>query len=497
MGRKDQIWWVSATVMSLAAFSFFAGLGLRGLYERLAGRAPNGALSGYPQVASTAQRVDGLKPMQLYWDVLNKLRLYYVETPPSGSVLAYGSVDAMLSSLGDPNTRTLSQMEVEAIRSAGEGVFPGLGAVLTITRQAQDGEELAEEPVGPVVRGSKPAPPRAAPGVRTITVVAVVPGSPAAKAGLEPGDRITEVDGRWVAPAHVSYRLLTQITDDLGPQDGRPRDPEEPADNRPPDPAREKARQEADKIRSRWKSALELPNTLPMLLTNDGKEHELTVERGRPAKTLKVKVTLGETRAELVSSRKVNDTTGYLRILAFSENARRQAADALAGFKQSGLKNLVLDLRESPGGSLEAARDVAGMLLGETKIGVARERGPAEKKVDRPVNSRGAAVFKPVALTVLVDGGTAGSSELLAAALRDVAGAKLIGDTTFGDGSEQEVVPLENGTGVSITRARLLTAKGVEWDGKGLKPDAAAGPDPVESAVKLLGSVPARVGGGA
>lgn len=493
MGRKDQIWWVSATVLSLSAFSFFAGLGMRGLYGRLTrGEQANGLL-GYPQVASAAQVEPGsVQPQLTFYEVLRKLRLYYVEPLPSNTVLSLGSVDAMLNSLNDPNTRLMTKTELDALRSASQGVLPGLGAVLTIDRY--NGKESAEledeEDEAPVPQKGKPAakPPS---GVRTITVVAVAPGSPAEKAGLQPMDRITEIDGRWIAPTHVSYRVLTQLTDDLGPQDGRPRDPEEPADNRPPDPVREKLKKEAEAARNRWKNATELPTVLPRLLGADKGEHELTIERGRPVKTLKVKVTLGTTKVDLADHRKLNDTTGYLRIFTFGGNARQQVEAALREFAGAGVKNLVVDLRESPGGSLEAARDIAGLMLGEAKFAVVNERGEDRKLVNRVINSRGPAIFKPAAISVLVDGGTAGTSELFAAALREQANARLVGSQTFGDGTEQEIITLDNGAGISLTRARLLTSRGVAFEGKGLKPDAPAAGDPVEAAVKVLSRNPA------
>ena len=95
------------------------------------------------------------------------------------------------------------------------------------------------------------------------------------------------------------------------------------------------------------------------------------------------------------------------------------------------------------------------------------------------------------AIAVLVDRGTAGSSEVLAAALRDHGVAKLYGSPTFGDGTEQTVLPLDNGAAVCVTSAKFLTLKRLDFDGKGLKPDvvvpAAPGLDrQLEQAVKSL-----------
>lgn len=496
MRRNEQVWWVSATVLSLGAFSFFAGLGIRGLYDRLTNNAQAASLADYPRVASAdARRVPepGLKPAQLYYEVLKKLQLYYVEPLPNNTKLSYGSIDAMLNSLNDPNTRILTRTEVDALRGASQGEFPGLGAMLTIerysSRSADDAAADMSENRPKVGPGAKPAPAAPAnPGIRTLTVVSVAPGSPADKAGLQSGDHITEYDGHWIAPAHVSYRVLTQLTDDLGPQDGRPISKEDLPEKQPEDLERDKARKEADQARTRWKNASELPTVLPALLGGDTGEHELTVERGVPAKTFKVKVTFGPTRVQMFESKKLNAATGYVRLLALTDETKKSTQDALASFQQEGVKNLVVDLRGNAGGTLESARGVAGLILGPSvKFAELKRRGP-EGKLETQILSTmpGAAAFKPAAISVLVDGGTSGSSELLAAALRDQAGARLVGTTTFGDGKEQEVVTLDNGMGVSITRAEMLTSKKAAFDGVGLKPDAAPQGDPLDAAVKAL-----------
>jgi len=505
MRQNEQVWWASATVISLGAFSFFAGFGLRGLFDGVRSGRGSDAINGYPKLASAAPKGSGpnLSPQTLYWDVLKKLQLYYVEPLPAHDALALGSVDAMLNQLDDPNTRLLSKAEVDAMQSAARGEFRGLGAVLTIMRQSTDkGEEVVvDSPSSPLpgakrvpsrtqrkpADDDKPAPP--ARGVRTITVVSVLPGGPADKAGLLAGDRITHIDGRWIAPTHVSYRLLTQLTESLGPQDLRPRDPNDtdPLDVPPPNPERDRARKEADEARLRWKNAAELPVAIQTLAGGQNGDHELTIERGRPTKTLKVTVTLGSTKADVVSAKKVNDKVGHLRILAFNPDVPQQVADALQDFQKNGVKSLVVDLRENAGGSIDAARAVAGMLLGNAKFAIVRERDAARKIVERTVlTDSGSVHFTPASLSVLVDHGTAGSAELLAAALRDQTNVKLVGAGTFGDGTEQELLVLDNGAGFTITRAQLQTVKGVAFDRKGLKVDVPAEGDALQAAVNAL-----------
>jgi carboxyl-terminal processing protease len=490
MRSKSPVGWVSVTVLILAAFTFFAGFGLRGVYNEFA-RVSRGGIAGFPRFASAAPRLSDpdLKPAQVYIEVFQKLKAFYVDPLPSDSDMAAGSVDMMLARLDDPNTRLLTKSEVDAQRDAIQGQFDGLGAVLTIRRYTENGD---------LVRADDPAadPPKPAPGkapaerpitTRQLTVVSVGLGSAAEKAGLKPGDRITELDGHWIAPAHLSYRLLTQITEPYGPQDLRPRSEDEsPDSNKIPDAEREKIHKEQDELSRKWKGATDTHVAMRLLAGGQG-NHELTIARGTGTATLKVPVTLGVMHGDVFSSRKLNATTGYIAVRTMNGDTVRSAEDALSGFQRDGLKNLVVDLRNSAGGSIEVARDLAGLIMGNGRFAILKERDADRKLVEHPLMVTGATVrFKPTVLTVLVDGGTAGSSELVAAALRDNAGARLVGTTTFGDGTEQDLVQLENGAGVSITRAYMLTSKGVDYDGKGIPADVKPQGDPLETAVKAL-----------
>jgi carboxyl-terminal processing protease len=133
------------------------------------------------------------------------------------------------------------------------------------------------------------------------------------------------------------------------------------------------------------------------------------------------------------------------------------------------------------------------MLMGNAKFAVVRERDAARKIVERTVlTESGTMHFTPASLSVLVDHGTAGSAELLAAALRDQTNVKLVGAGTFGDGTEQELLVLDNGAGFTITRAQLQTVKGGAFDRKGLKVDVPAEGDALQAAVNAL-TAPAPV----
>ena len=493
--RQERAWWWTTSLLVLAAFSFLSGLGMRGLYQHLSKAGVSTAnRNEYPRIASAAPRVPDpdIQPEWLYREVLSKLRNFYVEALPSRTVLASGSVQQMLEDLGDVNTRLLSPTETEAIQSAVNGEFNGLGAVLTVkkfpVRRKPGSEEQANAAMPiPGMPPKKPGAPT--PTQRNIVVVSVLPGSPAEKAGLQTGDRIIELDGRWIAPTHLSYRVLTQVTDPLGPQDGRPLEEDElimpvkerTAQEKKEDEERDK---ELEEIRAKWKSATDLGTAMEALHGGATGKHRLALERGKANERIEVQVDLQPTRTEVFTAKQL-PKAGYVQFRAFNSTSTQKLNEALSGFQSAGLKNLIVDLRGSAGGSLEAVQSVAGALVGDAKIAILKERDPERKLIDRGLMGKGPKhAFKPAAITVLVDGGTAGSAEVLAAALRDVSAARILGTSTFGDGTYQELVRLENGSAFTLTRARTLTSKGVEFDGKGIQPDAAPEGDPIEAAQK-------------
>ncbi len=479
MKRNKRTLWLTTTVLSLSAFSFAAGFGIRSLAavmtnDRLGGSLAN-RLANLPRFASAGQNATDpdLRPAELYKDVYNKLHLFYVEPLPSETKLAEGSIDQMLAALDDPNTRLLSSKEWEAVEQLAGGSLHGLGAVLTI-RKYKEGDEKA-----PYTE-------------RNVTVVAPLPGSAAEKAGLLPGDRITHLGGQWIAPEHHSYRTLAQLEDDLDEGDGDPAPPDDP--KRQITPEQQKEREQARERARRWLKSTDIRTVMELLQSGAPGEHTLTVERAGAEKPLTVKVTLADGQAEVFSARKLNAATGYARRGVVSSATAEQLAKALGEFQKDGVQNLVLDLRRSPGGSLEAAREIAGLLAPNSTLATAKERDAKRKVVEKKIAAKGgngaaARVFKPAAFSILVDGGTAGASEILAAAFRDNLGAKLVGAQTFGDGTEQHFVELANGAAVSITHAHLLSPKGAEVEGKGLKPDAAGGPGDagIEAAQRAFG----------
>lgn len=160
--------------------------------------------------------------------------------------------------------------------------------------------------------------------------------------------------------------------------------------------------------------------------------------------------------------------TGYLRVLNFSAGTAGEFKNALTELSQEGAERLILDLRNNPGGYLQAAVQIAGNFIepdGLVVSTVDRKGERTEYCTEEPP------VFKGRDLAVLVDAYSASAAEILAGALQDHGVAVLVGDQTFGKGTVQGVIPLNSGGALKITQARYHTPKDRIIDGQGLTPD--------------------------
>lgn len=171
-----------------------------------------------------------------------------------------------------------------------------------------------------------------------------------------------------------------------------------------------------------------------------------------------------------VKTEKIDDTF-IISIYSFNAIVEKQMQEALKGYLESRAKTLVIDVRGNPGGYLQSAVNITSYFLPAGKVIVQEQFG--EGKENTVFRSRGAQIkqFSPNNLVVLVDGGSASASEILAGALKDHGVATVIGTQTFGKGSVQELVKLEDGSSVKITIARWLTPNGTSISDGGLTPD--------------------------
>ena len=242
-----------------------------------------------------------------------------------------------------------------------------------------------------------------------VQVMNVIPDSPGQRAGLQAGDEILAVDGQPVeeiSPGEVAL-----------------------------------------KIRGKIGTSVEL------LIHREGvddKTYNLTREN---------------IHVKTVAGKMIDDQLGYLKISNFSENTGEEFKTTIADLEKSGMKGLVLDLRQNPGGvitsCIEIARDV---VPAGTITSVIQRNG--DKEV---YTSDLAAARFPI--VILLDKNSASASELLSGALQDTKAAIVVGETSYGKGSVQTLIPMAHDDGLKITIAKYYTPNGRCIDGEGIKPD--------------------------
>ncbi|MBI1984794.1 MAG: S41 family peptidase [Candidatus Wildermuthbacteria bacterium] len=159
----------------------------------------------------------------------------------------------------------------------------------------------------------------------------------------------------------------------------------------------------------------------------------------------------------------------YLRIYQFSQKAGIDFQKAANEIISSGAGGIVLDLRNNPGGYLEVSQDIAGWFVEQGKTIVIEDFGPEREQ--QVYQARGNAAFASWPIVVLINEGSASASEILAGALRDQLNALLVGKTSFGKGSVQELQDFFDNSSLKVTVAHWLTPNGTLIAGKGLKPD--------------------------
>ncbi|MCZ6586151.1 MAG: S41 family peptidase [Gammaproteobacteria bacterium] len=178
-----------------------------------------------------------------------------------------------------------------------------------------------------------------------------------------------------------------------------------------------------------------------------------------------------EIRVKTVRSEYLGNGFGYIRLTGFSDSTADDLTDAARYLQiqaENELRGVVLDLRNNPGGVLNAAVDIADAFLERGLIvrGTGRIREARFTHYATPGD-----VLSGVELAVLINGGSASASEIVAGALQENDRARLVGETTFGKGSVQTIIPLSEGRAIKLTTSRYLTPSGRAINGTGIEPD--------------------------
>jgi carboxyl-terminal processing protease len=241
------------------------------------------------------------------------------------------------------------------------------------------------------------------------TIIRVLPDNPAEKAGLQAGDVIVEVSGKSTVGL-ASDKTVSLIRGEVG-------------------------------------------TTVKIIVRRADESKEFTI-----------------TRATIVNpsvQSSVVDGIGTLRITRFDGETGSLAEAAARDFKQKGVSKVILDLRDNGGGYVTAAQDVAGLWL-DNKVVVTEKTGST---VVDELRSGSRPILAGIKTVVLVNGNSASASEIVAGALQDYGAATLIGEKTYGKGTVQKLVDLENGAKLKVTTARWYTPKGKNITKEGIQPD--------------------------
>lgn len=247
-----------------------------------------------------------------------------------------------------------------------------------------------------------------------VVIVAPIAGSPADRAGLRRGDQLVKIDG-------------------------------EPLQN----PS--------------------LDSTIKLVRGETGSLVTLTIFR--PSQNRTIDYPLRRERIKMESVRLTSlrpGGIGYLQITQFSERTGEEFAAALAGLEKQGLRALVIDLRNNPGGLLDAAIAVCDEFFDKDELIAYTQGRTPDSRENFYAGKRHPPRAYPVA--ILVNGGTASAAEIVAGAMRDTKRAVIVGEKTFGKGSVQSVIELDRGEGLRLTTARYYTPSGVTIHEKGISP---------------------------
>ena len=197
-----------------------------------------------------------------------------------------------------------------------------------------------------------------------------------------------------------------------------------------------------------------------------GTSVEITVLRGDSRKEYTAKVTRALIEKTTVAHEMKDDKVGYIQITGFEDVTYKQFENAMTELKSEGMKSLVIDLRNNPGGNLNTVCEMLDLILPKGNIVSIKDRSGNAQSF-----SSDASTILDVPLVVLINGFSASASEIFSGAVQDYGVGTIVGTTTYGKGVVQNVYQLSDGTALKITSSEYFTAKGRNIHGKGIEPD--------------------------
>ena len=234
------------------------------------------------------------------------------------------------------------------------------------------------------------------------------------------------------------------------------------------------------KINDEWTKDISIEQAVDKMRGPRGTPVRLTILREGWDKPKEFKIVRDVIKVASVKSRMLNDSIGYAKVIQFQGQTAEELEKALKSLEAKGMKKLVLDLRNDPGGLLDASVDVSSKFLPKDSLVVYLQgRQKADRKDFLTTSSETPRNYPVV---VLVNTGSASASEIVSGALQDSKRALIVGTQTFGKGSVQTVFPLEGGGGLRLTTAKYYTPSGRSIQNVGITPDIEVKLPPVKEA---------------
>jgi carboxyl-terminal processing protease len=331
------------------------------------------------------------RQLNLFGDVFERVRSEYVE-PVTDEQLIETAINGMLTAL-DPHSSYLNRKSFQDMQVQTRGEFGGLGIEVTMENGL-------------------------------IKVVSPIDDTPAFRAGLQPGDLITHLDGEAI-------------------------------------------------------SGMSLAEAVEKMRGPVGSDIKVTIRRGEGAEPFDVAITRDTIKIQSVRFRQEGDV-GYIRVTTFNEQTQtglERAVERLQKDVGDKLTGYVLDLRNNPGGLLDQAISVSDSFLDKGEIVSTRGRKPED---GQRYNAKAGDLAKGKPMVVLINGGSASASEIVAGALQDHHRAIVLGTQSFGKGSVQTIIPLPGHGAMRLTTARYYTPSGRSIQALGISPDIEVQPAKVE-----------------
>ncbi len=321
--------------------------------------------------------------MDIFWETWKTILTKYVGRQDLNTQeMIEGASSGLVQSLDDPHSMFLNKAQTEDLSQELSGEFFGVGMEI----------------------GKKEG---------LLVVVAPLPGTPAAKAGLQPKDAILKIDGKECSDL-TSFEAAKLIRGPLG-------------------------------------------STVT-----------LTIYRSNWDKTSDVKLVREKIVIPSLTWQMLDNKIAYVQIYNFNQPLLLKFYQVAIEMITAQPNGIIIDLRNNPGGYLEAVTNISGWFFNKGQMVLKEDFGNTDTKIYR---ANGPGLLKDIPTVVLMNGGTASAAEILAGALHDNRDIKLVGEKTFGKGSVQELVPIIEGNSVKITIARWLTPKGTVIQDNGLVPD--------------------------